>query len=648
MFLRVNGLFGWVRTNDRRSIALFGGFVAALNVAAMLALYLPLAAFDPDHAPIFAWGGYLSRYVPLVTLAAAVVFGLQMLWHVKAVQRLVAFDFVDDADEPRLCRIVEPLAIGMGLPLPSVGVIDTPALNAFACGIGRANAVVVVTRGLIDGLDDDELAAVVAHELAHIANGDIRLLAAANACLRMIGWLVRARVRRGNRIQELIGLPIVILALPPLFLFILAVNFAAQSALKGSHLVRLLITSSREFIADATAVEATQNPAALVSALQAIEGRSRLADMPPGQDAMMIDGSCEGAFATHPTIAQRLAAITAVTGSMALIAPARRDTRARAPALPERGRRVSVLGVSLQTPASQAGAPPRDGTHDTLNWLGLTPTMTVGAVLALMVFAGVHRQDMLNPVALAAVLDPRPSNSFMEVVARGMACNVAALGSATLGTGKPDRCAGTAMHDFMVAQAKVSGPIGDLLASMTQAPEGEYVWPDGHFSNRPPPEVEAAQVRDNRCFRTQPYGPGRDGLRRVDQKPDSSGAFDIQRWLTRTASLAAAASAATTEQERDALLASYVTARKTNYETIHHFFGEPGLAAARQSFATPVHQQALTLLGDLLRDPRRAASFAPVQLAEATLLATSPDDFISCVARRAMVPESGGGVASGR
>lgn len=632
MFLRVNGLFGWIRANDRRSMMLFAGFVLALNLAAMLALYIPLTAFDTDHAPVFAWGGYASRYVPLVTLGAVVVFALQMLWHVRSVQRIVAFSFVDDADEPRLCRIVEPLAMTMGLPAPSVGVIETPALNAFACGLNRKSAVVVVTRGLIDGLDDDELAAVVAHELAHIANGDIRLLAAANACLRMIGWMVRPRMKRGNRIQELVSFPVIMLLMPPLFLFVLIVSFCAQSALKGSHLVRLLITSSREYIADATAVEVTQNPSALVSALERIHGRSRLADLAPGQDAMMIDGACEGAFATHPTIARRIAALVEVTGSMALIAPARRDTRmAAAPG--GRRPRVGVAGISLHPAGRQAGALRRIGADDDRNWLGLTRSMSVSAVLAVIVFAGVHRQDLANPAALATVLDPRPAEALFTVAGRAFACDVAVVGSATLGLNKPDTCAGTSMHDFMLAQANAAGPVGALLASMTRAPEGEYVWPDGHFSTMPPPDVEAAEVRTRRCFHTRPYAPGDEGIHRVDDTPRPDNVFDVRRWLAETETLAGTLAAAAPETG-DALLKSYVQARKNNYGMIDHYFGEPGLAAARLTFASPANQAAVRRLRERLADPRWAGTLSLVERAEASLLAASPDDFISCVARQ--------------
>lgn len=634
MLLRVNGLYGWVRVNDRRSIVLFAGFLAALNVAAVLGLYLPLLAFDADHAPVLAWGGYAQRYVPLVTLAAIGVFALQMLWHVKSVQRAMAFTFVDNADESRLCGLLEPLAISMGLPAPYVGVIEARALNAFACGLNRKNAVVVVTRGLIDALDDDELSAVLAHELAHIANGDIRLLAAANACLRMIGWLVRPRLKESSRLRELVAFPIIMAVMPPLFLFALIINFCAQSALRGSHLIRLLITSSREFIADAAAVEATQNPAALLSALRRIEGRSQLADLPLGQDAMMIDGACEGAFAMHPTIPRRIEAIIAVTGSMALIAPPRRDTRPTAAHPAHTSRiRTSVFGTqSSNEPRSGSGLR-RTGAGDDRNWLGLTRPMSVGAVLAVVVFVGLHCHDLDQPAVLMNALDPRPASSFFSVAMRGSACNFAALGSLVLGPSKLAGCDGTALHDFTVAQAQVSGPVGALLTSMTQAPNGLYVHADGHFSNRPPLTVEAAEVREKRCFNTRSYARGDRGMHSLDERPRPDGSFDIRRWLAHTEALAQMAGEARSE---DKLLRDYVTARKTNYETIDRFFGEPGLALARQALASAAHEGAIARLRERIQDPRWIASLTPVEAAEADLLTTSPDEFITCVARRRM------------
>src|SRR5882672_9060850 len=265
-----------------------------------------------------------------------------MAWHVRTVRRRTDSRFVDDQDEPRLCRIVEPLTIAAGLPTPYVGVIDSPALNAFACGIRQKDAVLVFTRGLIDGLDDYELAAVAAHEIIHIVNGDIRLIAATNVCLDTMNLLQpRPSPQRMKRIWQACMLPLLAWGLPLLAVFILGVMFLRRLAVGGGHLARLLIASAREFIADAEAVRLTQNPAALVSALRRIQGRSVIPGLAAGQDAMMIDGAHEGAFATHPTIAARVAAIVSVTGSMTLIAPARRDTRPPEPSARGFGRRLA-------------------------------------------------------------------------------------------------------------------------------------------------------------------------------------------------------------------------------------------------------------------------------------------------------------------
>lgn len=628
MLGRVNGLFGWIEANERRSMLLFAGFVAAFNAAAALALYLPLSGFDPGHAPVFSWTGYATRYLPLVTLAGIAVFLAQMAWHVGSVQRLVGFTYVDSHDEPRLCGIVEPLAIQIGLAPPYVGVIDSPVLNAFACGTGRSHAVVVVTRGLIDGLDDDELAAVIAHELAHVAKGDVRLLAAANACLRMIGWLVRPRMRQSNALQELAAFPVIMAVMPPLALFVLALGAAAQASLRGAYLVRMLIASSREFVADAAAVESTHNPAALVSALHKIDGRHRLPDLAPGCDAMMIAGATEGAFATHPTMAERIQAVIALTSSMAVIAPSRRDTR------PERLRANPVLRTARVEPArASASALRRLGTIDDRNVLGLTRRMTVGLVLSLVVFVGLHREVLRQPADAVALLDPRPASGLMAVAARGGFCNLSAMAGMVTGRAQPEECKGGAIDSFMEEKARLGGPVGRLLASMVEPGPGMYRLPGGGFSNVPPPEVEAADVGTRKCYRTDAYRPGDQGLRGIDDQPDRSGAFDIRRWLANADHLAATATDEARPQGRDDSLRSYVLTRRTITEAIHHFFGEPGLDHALAAFHAPAHVKAVAMLRERLGEPGFGAGLAVVERAEMTLLAEEPDMFLPCVAR---------------
>src|SRR5262249_54009563 len=311
------------------------------------------------------------------------------------VRRRTDFRFVDEQDEPRLCRIVEPLAIAAGLPTPYVGIIDSPALNAFACGIRQKDAVLVFTRGLIDGLDDDELAAVAAHEIVHVVNGDIRLIAATNVCLDTLK-LVQPRpiTQRAKRWQHALTLPLQAMLVPMLLVLSLVILFLRLLAVDGSHLTRLLIASAREFIADAEAARLTQNPAALVSALRRIEGRSVIPGLDAGQDAMMIDGAHGGAFATHPTIAERVAWIISVPGPMALIAPARRDTRSAQPHADDGfGRRSASSREAEYLRSARHGANAalaRVAEDNEFNRLGLTREMSVGAVAAIGVFLWAH------------------------------------------------------------------------------------------------------------------------------------------------------------------------------------------------------------------------------------------------------------------
>jgi Zn-dependent protease with chaperone function len=628
--MRVNGLYGHVRSNDARSLALFAGFVAAFHLLAMLGLLVPLAMFDPGHAPLYGWTGYLVRWVPIVTVIGAVLFAVQMAWHVRTVRRRTDFRFVDDQDEPRLCRIVEPLAIAAGLPTPYVGVIDSPALNAFACGIRQKDAVLVFTRGLIDGLDDDELAAVAAHEIVHVVNGDIRLIAATNVCLDTLELLQRRpSTRPVNKLREVTALPILAFVLPMMVVLVLVIFFLRRLAVDGSHLTRLLIASAREFIADAEAARLTQNPAALVSALRRIDGRSLIPGLGAGQDAMMIDGAHEGAFATHPTIAERVAAIISVTGSMAVIAPARRDTRP--PELragdgfgrePAPGLQAAFLRSARQS-ANAAFA--RVASGGEFNRLGLTREMSLGAVAAIGVFLWVHRADLGNPATLAKALDPAPMRTFFAMGREYTRCLHLGLGSAIGLIAQPTDC----NMDKIVA----ASPSNDGLIGMLKEQQTLYKWPDGMLRRVPPSKVQA-EVAAERCFQTDSYEVGDHGLHAVTEQPSEGETVSLPRYLA-FADAAARRVNEASGWDLDAALVAYFQSRKTLGEVIHRFFGDPGLEAAAARYAGPEHREATTRLHGRLGVSDLAKTLSPREGAEIELLGAAPQDFIPCVARRA-------------
>jgi Zn-dependent protease with chaperone function len=599
----------------------------------MLTLVVPLAMVDLDHAPFFGWSGYLVRWVPIVTVIGAVLFAVQMSWHVRTVRRRTDFRFVDDNDEPRLCRIVEPLAIAAGLPTPYVGVIDSPSLNAFACGIRQKDAVLVFTRGLIDGLDDDELAAVAAHEIVHVVNGDIRLIAATNVCLDTLKLLQpRSSPARAQRIYAAAILPFLAFLLPMLVVLVLAMNFLRRLAVDGSHLTRLLIASAREFIADAEAARLTQNPAALASALRRIDGNSFIPGLAAGQDAMMIDGAHEGAFATHPTIADRVAAIISVTGSMALIAPARRDTRP--PELragdgfgrePAPGLQAAFLRSARQ---SANAALARVAAGGEFNRLGLTREMSVGAVAAVGVFLWVHSADLGNPAALAKAFDPAPVRTLFAMYGEQARCQMQVVGRKIGQAATPADCSD--MDKMLAAHSGDDGLVGKVARSMLP-PEGMYAVSPGTFTNVPPPHVKLAEVQRARCFQTDSYSVGDRGLHSVtEQSRRGISLPDYLAFSDDAARRVGEASAA----ERDKALIDYFKSRKSMGEVIHRFFGDPGLEVAVARYASPEHQTAIALLRERLAVPGFASALSPLERAELELLAADPQDFVSCVARR--------------
>ena len=239
--MRINGPFGWVRHNDARSTAFLLGFALLSQPMAMVVLFVPLLYLDPTHAPWYDWSGYATRYAPGVALAAACYFLVQMRRHVNSVRQDLAFRFVDNTDEPRLCALLEPLGIAIGVRTPYVGVIESRAMNAFACGVSRDYSVVVITRGAIDGLDDDELSAVIAHELIHFRNGDTRLIAAANVFMRGLSLLDRFSLFKPKRYRQIA----IVLVAPILFPVFLGVALLAQFLKRLGYASRLLISSAR-------------------------------------------------------------------------------------------------------------------------------------------------------------------------------------------------------------------------------------------------------------------------------------------------------------------------------------------------------------------------------------------------------------------
>ena len=202
-------------------------------------------------------------------------------------------------ESPEVYNLLENLCISRGLTMPKLFIIESEVLNAYASGINEKTYAITLTKGLIETLDRDELEAVIAHELAHIINRDVRLLIISIIFVGIISVLSEMMVRGVFRSDsggkgKLIGIIIVIL--------IAGVGYFL------SIMIRFSLSRKREYLADAGAVKLTKNSEPLISALQKISGNSNLENVDCDVKQMMFDNqkSFLGMFATHPPIESRI------------------------------------------------------------------------------------------------------------------------------------------------------------------------------------------------------------------------------------------------------------------------------------------------------------------------------------------------------
>lgn len=218
-------------------------------------------------------------------------------------------------DQPEIYRLVENLCMSRGLPLPRIYIMDDESLNAFATGRDPQHASVALTKGIVKKLERAELEGVIAHELSHIENRDIRLMLitvagisfftfAGELCFRLG---MASRYSRSNKTSGA-GLFLVLGVICWLYGLVFA------------PLIRLAVSRQREYLADATGALMTRNPQALANALRKISSDSRVEalDKRASMAAMCIENPLEkqnlfsafsGLMATHPPIEKRIAAL---------------------------------------------------------------------------------------------------------------------------------------------------------------------------------------------------------------------------------------------------------------------------------------------------------------------------------------------------
>ncbi|HSK98733.1 MAG TPA: M48 family metallopeptidase [Rubrobacteraceae bacterium] len=291
-----------IAVNRRNSLLLITTFIAFVAVFGYVIGYAWIG--DPARA---LFGLVLAFVVGVVSGIATYYGGARMVLAASRAREITH----DDA--PVLFNVVEEMAIAAGLPMPKVYLIDDSAPNAFATGRDPEHATVAVTSGLLEKLDRDELQGVVAHEMAHVGNFDIRYA-------MLVGVLVGTTVLisdfflrglwfgggRGGRREGGGGQAQLIMLLVAIVLAILAPLFA--------RLLQLSISRQREYLADATAVRLTRNPKGLADALQKISGDREVLEVANRATAHLyivnpvknFEKRAKGLFSTHPPIEERV------------------------------------------------------------------------------------------------------------------------------------------------------------------------------------------------------------------------------------------------------------------------------------------------------------------------------------------------------
>ena len=282
-------MYKQIAQNKRRTIVIMIVFVAIIiAIAAAVAYFL-------NDWWVLLW----------VTIAATVYAVIQYFAAGSIATAMAGAREIAKKDNPRLYNIVENLSITIGLPMPKVYVIDDPAPNAFATGRDPQHAVVAATTGLMDIMNDKELTAVMAHEMSHVKNYDIRVSMIVFGLVCVIGLISDIAMRMmfyGNRKRENEGSPVAYILIVITAIFAPIVAAMAQMA----------VSREREYLADASAVNITRYPEGMIDALKKLQSHSRpMKNQNTASASMYINnplrkGFFDNMFSTHPPLEKRI------------------------------------------------------------------------------------------------------------------------------------------------------------------------------------------------------------------------------------------------------------------------------------------------------------------------------------------------------
>jgi heat shock protein HtpX len=293
-------LYSAIAANKRNTVIIIGGFVLLLGALA------------------YGWGVASGNGSSAIWIIAFVIGYATFQYYMsgRIAISMSGAQEIQKADNPRLYRMVENLAISQGLPMPKVYIINDPAPNAFAAGRDPKHAVVAATTGLLEIMNDNELEGVMAHEMGHVKNYDIRVSTIVFGLIAAVGLLADFALRAAffsgaSRSRNSGGLGAA--------LILIGIVGWLVAWLIGP-MVRAAISRQREYLADASGVEMTRYPEGLASALKKLGEYGRpMRRVDSAMAHMFINdpvkpGFVERAFSTHPPIPKRIERLRAIGG----------------------------------------------------------------------------------------------------------------------------------------------------------------------------------------------------------------------------------------------------------------------------------------------------------------------------------------------
>jgi heat shock protein HtpX len=298
------GLDKQIRKNNFNSVLLLIAFPALLLGMLYALVYFLQGEHNEDPNTLFL------QAMPVVLAAVGIWFLIAWAGHSAFIRMATGSKPLDRIENKRVYNLVENLCISQGMTIPKIYIIDDDSLNAFASGINARSYSVSLSRGIINKLDDDELEGVLAHELTHIKNRDVRLLIVSIIFVGIFSFLAEMAFRSlrfaGKGKKDSKGSGAIIL----IAIVVTAVAYFI------SMLLRFGISRRREYLADAGSAEMTKKPYALANALRKISG-DPLIEAVESRDVaqLFIDNpkpsahksaSWDNMFATHPPIEKRI------------------------------------------------------------------------------------------------------------------------------------------------------------------------------------------------------------------------------------------------------------------------------------------------------------------------------------------------------